>query len=369
MTILCENQNVEISGINTLICDMLIRISNIRPTESTIDVQLDNTYINPQVSTVGNSFEYNNKQITIKLISKSSSSANISIKVEDLQPTEYTDTIKVYIKPWGWYTPNQAADKIVLKITDIMGGLLNYLSTISNYSYIKTDVLVEGNYVTLNIRLKQLNIASLEPVEIGLGTIVAILLVTIIVTFGLIVYADWIKEDTSNKKDSYQANPNEQLPGTKTANDDAQLNCLTGIPETPTCDQLKTYATCLDSVHIGIYGTLKSEFPNSEAVKEQYDKHLQKYTLLMADCDPTIQGKTPTDKKSKIITEQEKYTTDLENTFEKLQKDYEANLCWIKIPFTDRCLISQNSERIVQLSIALVGAYYLYSSYRKSKKK
>lgn len=271
--------------------------------------------------------------------------------------SEYTDTIKVHIKPWGWYTPDQAANKIVLNLTDISGAISNYISTITGYSYVKTEVTTEGNYVILNIRLK--NISTLaEPISISLGTLILILAVTIIVIFGVITFIEWyteIKPDTP--KESRVATPGEQKAGTIEASNDANLNCLTGLPLNPTCDQIKTYAICLDSVHIGLYGTLKSEYPNSKEVEAKYNEYLNKYESISNTCT------NPSETLAQIIAEKSKYLIDLSTTFDNLQKDYESNLCWIPSPISDGCLLSAKAGKtVIIISGILAGTYLIYKS-------
>jgi len=285
------------------------------------------------------------------------SSCSLNINITENLPSEYTDTIKVHIKPWGWYTPDQAANKIVLNLTDISGAISNYISSITGYTYVKTEVTTEGNYVILNIRLK--NISTLaEPISISLGTLILILAVTIIVIFGVITFIEWyteVKPDTP--KESRVATPGEQKSGTIEASNDANSNCLTGLPLNPTCDQIKTYAICLDSVHIGLYGTLKSEYPNSKEVETKYNEYLNKYESISNTCT------NPSETLAQIIAEKSKYLIDLSTTFDNLQKDYESNLCWIPSPISDGCLLSAKAGKtVIVISGILAVTYLIYKS-------
>lgn len=65
-------------------------------------------------------------------------------------------------------------------------------------------------------------------------------------------------EATGEKGQAATPAPKDVASGVDKANTDAQTNCFTELPASPTCAQLKTYATCLDSVGIGINGTLEA---------------------------------------------------------------------------------------------------------------
>ncbi len=186
MAILCDQQNITISGTNTPVCDILVRISNIRPMEDSIDIQLDNSNISPQVNTTGNSFDYNNKLITLKLISKSTSegTAIINVTVSDLPPDVATHRIDLIVEPWSTYTSDSALQEILIKLTDIDGAFINFFAEygISDYKYINTEIVKEGNNVIVRANLKKL---TTETLALPLLANVVITVVAV----GIIFYA------------------------------------------------------------------------------------------------------------------------------------------------------------------------------------
>lgn len=194
MAVICGPVTDTISYVSKLICNRLVKISNINPYYETIDLMIDNEQI---ISGIGNVsvaiIPDFTKRATIRLLSKnvSARTANISFAIETIevpppviQETHYLD---IYLKPYSWYSPSGAANWIVGKLSDINGAILNLFSSvgISDYQYIGTEVLTEADkpdLVTIRIKLKQLSVMSMAvPLMAYIAGIVATLLVIIII--------------------------------------------------------------------------------------------------------------------------------------------------------------------------------------------
>jgi hypothetical protein len=351
MAIICQNTGT-ISGTNSLLCSKLIRIYDIKPRSTTIDVQIEGQ-ISPQVNEVGNSFTIGQERFTIALISKNEAAgtAVVQLTIADyIAPgVDYTDTLEVYVKPWPWYTVQSASTKVITYMTDISGKIANFFSGITDYQYLRTDVTTDSEHVILNIRLKSTGIAAMAG-PLVIGAVIGILAATIVILVGVITYLVLTKP-TGEKGQAATPAPKDVLPGVDKANTEAQSNCFTGLGDSPTCAQLSTYATCLDSVGMGINGTLEAVYPNSTDITKLYDKYYGIYTKLVTDCNPSVPGKAPVDVLNKIKTTQTAYTTDLKTTFDVLQKQYKP----CNIPVGSYC-----ADGLVTVGALLLGGYIIY---------
>jgi hypothetical protein len=353
MAIICQ-QIGTISGTNSLLCGKLIRIYDMRPMYGTIDVQIEGQ-ISPQVNEVGNSFTIGVERFTIALISKNvtADTAVVQLTISDAivppPSIDYTDTLEVYVKPWPWYTVQSASTKIISGITDISGKIANYFSGITDYTYLRTDVTTDSEHVILNIRLKSTGLAAMAG-PLVIGALIGILVATIVALAGIIVYLVFTKP-TEDKGPAQTPAPKDVLPGVDKANTDAQTNCFTGLGSNPTCAQLSTYATCLDSVGMGINGTLEAVYPASTDISKLYDKYYGIYTKAVTDCNPSVPGKAPSDILAKMKAIQDEYKKDLKTTFDTLQKQY--TVC--NIPIGTYC-----ADGLVTFGALLLGGYIIY---------
>jgi hypothetical protein len=376
MVVICGPITETISYGNKLICNRLVKISNIHQYYETIEVMIDNQQI---ISGIGNVSVYLipdfTKKAVIKLIGKnvSAGTATISFAIETVEApppiVEYTDTIKLYLKPWGWYSPGQATDKLIGKIADINGTMANYFAGITDYQYVRTDIATEGEYTTVNIRLKELQAmgsigseSDIKSMVVPLVAILAIiaavtkLIIAICILIGVIGLYQWINRPTGETKVSDTPPPKEVLPGVQDANTNANINCLTTLPASPTCDQIKNYTVCLDSVHMGLYGTLKAVYPNSPDIASDYQKYLRIYENLAANCNPAIPGNTPNDLVNQINMIKKEYQNELTKTFEKLQEDYAK----CRYMIGGYCM-----DDIITIGGLALGGYIIYRLVRK----
>jgi len=320
--------------------------------------------ISPQVSTAGNAFTLGSERYQIILISKNvgMGTAVVQLTISDTYipppPVEsYTDTMKFYLKPWGWYSPNGAANEIAQKLIDIDGAVANYFSGITDYSYVRTDITTEGEYAVINVRLNSLQPMGMQSLALPLAAIGIILynlflvLIGIAILVGVIALYKWVNEPTKQEGPATTPPPVKVLPGVDDANNKAQTNCFTTLPTSPTCDQLAIYANCLDSVSIGINGTLEAVYPNSPDIVRLYDKYDGIYSKLTSDCNPNVPGQTPADIMAKIKVKQGEYKKDLKGAFEILQSQYKE----CNIAIGTFC-----ADGLVMLGGLLLGGYIIY---------
>lgn len=169
MAIICGPVIDTISYVSKLICGHLVKIYDIESMYETIEVMIDNQQIIPGIGNVSVSIIPNfTTRATIRLISKNpaAGTATISFAIETIEVpppvTEATHYLDIYVKPFSWYSVGGAADRIVGKIADINGTILNLFSSvgISDYKYIGTEILTETDkpgLVTIRLHLRQLS--------------------------------------------------------------------------------------------------------------------------------------------------------------------------------------------------------------------
>jgi len=292
----------------------------------------------------------------------------------------YTHILEIRIRPWGWYTPDGAASDLLLKMNDINGWCLNLITGLTDWQYIKSDIITDGSDVLIQCKFKNLSVTStslsMKPLVVQLGAIIEnifmligyLVIITVMVGFisgwkffGIFEPSD--SPDSKEKAPTYVPPPEEQLPGIKEAVDDSGNNCLTGLPSNPTCTDLNNYAICLDSVHIGVYGTLKSVYPSFIEFQTTYNEYLNKYVGLVSSCNPDIPGSTSSDIQQKINETQQDYIKELEDDFEKLQDLYESSLCCIELPYIG-CIISKElCDTAKTAAYVVVGGAIIYLGY------
>jgi len=301
---------------------------------------------------------------------------------------DYTHILEIRIHPWGWYTPDGAVEELLTKLNDINGWCLNLISGLTDWEYIRTDILTEGSDVVIQSKFKNLSITTksmyITPLAASFfaNVVVAIEYLIVIAFFVGILYSVKFfgifepsdSPDSEEKAPTYVPPPEKQLPGVKDAVDNSGNNCLTGLPSNPTCTDLNNYAICLDSVHIGVYGTLKSVYPNFEEFQTTYNEYLNKYVGLVSSCNPDIPGSTPSDIQQKINETQQDYIKELEDDFKKLQDLYESSLCCIKLPYIG-CIISKElcdtaktAAYVIVGGVVIYLGYNIYTSMQPSKK-
>jgi hypothetical protein len=190
MTIICQ-QTATISSSNSILCNKLLRIYDIRPMYGTIDIWIEGQ-ISPQVSEAGNSFTIGNQRYTIVLISKNvaSSTAVVQLTISTIEVPpppieEITHHLDLIVKPYSWYSPESAANGILSKLGEINGTLMNLFSGVTDYQYISTEILSNepvGN-VTIRVNLKKLSLPVMSmvaiPIAIQAGIVVGAILLII----------------------------------------------------------------------------------------------------------------------------------------------------------------------------------------------
>lgn len=379
MSIICQ-QTGTISGSNSILCGKLLRIYDIRRNYGTIDVFIEGQ-ISPQVG--DNAFTIGNERIRITLISKNvaygTADVQLTISTVEVPPPpvgEYTNTVKLYMRPWPWYSPGGAADYIVGKLGDINGYLINAFKSVIEYSYVRTDIYTEGENVIISVRLNRLQVMSLvddlgQDIQIKSLVAPAVLLVagSVSLAIGIVgLIFLYIFEDNLNEEEppkSEPAPPEEQLPVVIKTKEEAYNRCVGQMPPNPTCADVEVYATCLDAVDIGMVGTLKAVYPNFKGFQDLYDKYYDIYTKTVADCDPSVPGKTPADKLKIIKNVQDQFTVDIKAKYSDLQDAYDSEQCWIPGPLNTCILTAKTGKGLLTIGGLLIGGYILYKVTKK----
>lgn len=252
MAIICQ-QTGTIGGSNSLLCNKLIRIYDIRAWYDTIDVLIEGQ-ISPQVSTVGNSFTIGNERYTINLLSKNvaAGTAVVQLTIADVYTpppaVESTHRLEFYIKPHSWYSVGGAADDITLKLSSITGTIINIMSDagLTNWQYVSTEILTDtqSNKVTIRVNLNELSSMGYDmqsmPIVFTPGIIIAIALGVVIIGIGTIVGWAIVKGVQQLLGDSFTGKQVGEHD--KAILENIKTNCKTNFPNNPV-----GYANCTKS--------------------------------------------------------------------------------------------------------------------------
>jgi hypothetical protein len=196
MAVICGPITETISYGNKLICNRLVKISNIHQYYETIEVMIDNQQI---ISGIGNVSVYLipdfTKKAVIKLIGKnvSAGTATISFAIETVEAPppveEATHYLDIYVKPYSWYSPSGAAGKIVSKLGDITGTVTNLFADITDYKYLGTEILTLDDNVVIRLHVKQLSVAGMAAPL--LAAVAGIVLKLLVIIFFVGVITGW----------------------------------------------------------------------------------------------------------------------------------------------------------------------------------
>lgn len=298
-------------------------------------------------------------------IVSASSRVTDTITISDVSPPPgiYNHTLKIYCRPWPWYGIGGATDYLISKLNDLNGYIANFFTPTTGWEYVKTEFTIEGEDVVMNIRLNK--IGSITLVQL---TDILLVIMAIIALVGL-WYAFTLEDNspTPTPPESAPVKPSDSSPGVQDANKNAKDNCLTILPANPTCADISSYSTCLDSVHMGLYGTLKSIYANFPDFQVTYDRYLNKYKNLANTCDPNTPGKTPSDIVNEINKTLDDYKNQLKSDFDKLQKKYDEENCFIINPFGG-CIISNADKNtailIVETIVVILIILVIYKIFR-----
>lgn len=291
-----------------------------------------------------------------------------------ISPSDYTDTIKLYITPWPWYSSGGATDWFVTKLVDINGQIVNFFAQyVGDYNYIGTYITFEKGYVTINIDVsKKWQQASLyqtlqEPVEIAWGTELAIVLVALTISVGLLELTwDWVpRTDPSKPKPGTPATPKEIAPNLADTVVKATNNCANILGTgTATCEDVQDVGICLDSVTMGIMGTLIAHWPNFDGFKTLYKKYEYTFKTKSESCTPGNETAIT----NEMYNIRNTFNNELADQFVELQKLYEeaqSGGCYISNPFGG-CLMSRSTAKKVGILAGL--GILAYATYKIAKR-
>ena len=213
MTIICGPQTATIKTTDTIVCEKLIRITNMQSAYSDqVDISINGDMQKAYMS--GSALRRGAEIWTLYLLSKNIPGGTAEIKLtvsqdpcidvpcpdicidNDLwsqrcqinydtnllpigtacikgtlkqsgspacQATHFLDLV---ITPWSWYTPGGAAVELINKTADINGALANLFAGITGWNYLGIDVLTQGEWVVVRTYLKELSVTVTDGSEV-----------------------------------------------------------------------------------------------------------------------------------------------------------------------------------------------------------
>ena len=90
-----------------------------------------------------------------------------------------THMLEIPIKPYSWYTPQSAADDLIIKMNDINGAIMNVMSLLTGWSYVQTVISIDENYVYLEVYLRE-NIPTLTWANAALIVVPLAIIVSVV---------------------------------------------------------------------------------------------------------------------------------------------------------------------------------------------
>lgn len=428
MAIKCGPEQVTISGSDSLVCGYLIRILDIRPTSSQIEIMIGGW--SQMVYTSGVTMVMGSEVWTLFLISKDTLAGTAVIKftVSDnpcagvtcpdtcvgqdlwsqrcdinydsvLVPTGYscelnalkeagslqckttTHVLDLTISPYSWYTPQGAADYLITRLADINATIINWLTPFTGWTLTYTEIINDGVNVVIRIHLndgstqappRMLSTSNIQTLAIQLGLIeIGLLVVAIGVIFigiGLIVGFALTKLFTGAVDAAKQYTPEEVV------------NLVINDPNSIVASQLnecdKNFGTdavslklCYDSVIVGaqngLADNLKLPPPTTDAPSET-QTCLDKYLTDRNWANYQTCLKAVKDKAGKELGDA--VTCQSGQYYDVNQgKCIDATAdCWIPGLTPGSCILSASTGTTIALiGGGLIGVYVLISLLKK----
>lgn len=256
--------------------------------------------------------------------------------------TEYFD---VYIKPYPWYNGKyeDAISDTLEKTTELIGGISNYMSGITNYEYIGLDILedVGKNIVIIRVYLKETGVLSLVP-PLLIGAILGIIAGILILSIGYII---------GTSKSVYT--PEEVIDTTGEDCDKAIEVCKERYPNRHIdVEEAKLFVACVaavDTVRIIIAGDI-----GDEDITETIENIDEDADDIITGIDD---GSIPLDDIDDIVDD--RITKKTKDDVDKIKTNIELKDCFIKNPIDPtKCLITDNQAKSL-----MYGGIFVLSLY------
>ena len=284
----------------------------------------------------------------------------LSIIVSPAEIPEKIEYLDIYIKPHFWYEDKyeNSVNDIINKITEIDGKIFNYMSSITGYEYVSTEILRDEQEEFVIIRInytETLETSLVAPIMIA----AAILLKITIIIIGIIAIVGIIYNVVSSKPTEELTDAEESLEDINTGIDDA-LDA--GDDEfddrTTDVDEAKLYTAYNAGVQAGKLAIL------SQIAGDNPDDNIELILTNMRDIiDGLDDGTYMPEDIDNVIKE---YLTDIADEKSKeLGEEIISEECFIENPFNDECLITDEQATWIKYGAIGIGAAFAISTLRK----
>lgn len=284
--------------------------------------------------------------------------SNIAISpVEIPEKVEYLD---IYIKPHFWYEGKyeNSVNDIINKITEIDGKIFNYMSSITGYEYVSTEILRDEQEEFVIIRInytETLETSLVAPIIIAAA---ALLKITIVI-IGVIAVVGVIYNVIFSKPTEESTDAEELLEDIDTGIDTA-LDA--GDDEfddrTTDVDEAKLYTAYNAGVQAGKLAIL------SQIAGDNPDDNIELILTNMRDIIDGLDDGTYNSEDIDMLVEQ--YLTSVADEKSKdLGEDIESEECFIENPFNDECLITNEQATWLKYGTIGIGAAFIIGTLKK----
>lgn len=292
---------------------------------------------------------------------------DVYYNLESVESTHYLD---FYIQPYSWYTPQGAADWLLIKIGDITGIISNFFAGMFGWEYVNTEIFVENEKVIIRIYLRQLQSLqdSIENLSMNNLSIIrlaiqawitglAAALFIIVIAVGLIVGYKFVEKVSSVLKDDVTYTPTEIV--NMIYGGDVKGNNVKGIvnEQIDNCKEdflpgnAEGYALCVKRVLCGAADGIK------DALLEEYDIDCASLQIneKIDVCTNQYNIDNDYDKYLECIGNvKDNVASETNNAAE--QKEMEE--CLVSNPLGG-CLLTKDTAMI--LGVMLIGGYVIYN--------
>ena len=285
-----------------------------------------------------------------------------SITISSIEIPEKIEYLDIYIKPHFWYEDKyeNAINDIINKITEIDGKIFNYMSSITGYEYVNTEILRDEQEEFVIIRInytETLETSLVAPIIIAAATLlkITIVIVGIIAIVGIIYNVVFSKPtEESTDAEELLEDIDTGIDNALDAGDDEFDNRTTDV------DEAKLYTAYNAGVQAGKLAIL------SQIAGVNPDENINEILANMRDIINGLDDGTYTPEDIDNVIKE--YLTDIADEKSKdLGEEIKSEECFIDNPLyplksDNPCLITNEQATWIKYGAIGIAGLYVFST-------
>lgn len=409
MPIICQSNDVIISGSNSVVCGYAIKISNIHSDTEGIEVTIDDVEFFDITEGYNSKIMSNNVILSHHLVSKNINNntavINITTSTNPCDPNPCTDQIcniiydvqriptgyecvhdvdttthflDLIISPYSWYTPQGAADYLVTNLVGINGAIMNWLTPLTGWTFLHTEIITDGSNVIIRVHLNDGSVALsptifsasdiqtlAAPVAAAEIIILAAVAGVIFIAVGVVFAVTLIKFSTGTKDVEKQFTPEDVV------------KLVISAPDSIVARQLVNCDTNFAGNAVGLKGCYDSVIAGAQ------DGLSDKLNLPPPQVESPVETQKCVDQYA-IDSNWENYQTCLRKVKDKAGEELRnevtclsgqhfdisqgkcvqtADDCWIPSLTPGSCILTASTGKMV--AIVIIGGYLIFRLIKK----